>query len=291
MRARSEYCGDPSEIEQLFPKSNLQLLCCHYWWLSNWEFENHAYPFWRLYYNVDIGAKLIFNGIEFEMEQDKLYLIAPNTAYASRLFNNTIPKGNYNLKGDSLLNDKTIDNCVRHLFIHFNIGFPYDNVTPNIYIIPLNEYYTKKINIIKTKLVTNITHFNFQAYMTIQSLIIDVLSDIDKEYWENTTKDTRIKYTVNYIENNLKEELSNDNLAENICMTANGFSRLFKQETGFSPQQFIRHTRISKSCSLLLHSNMSIDEIAELVGFANRYYFTRVFNEIMNQTPKSFKKN
>ena len=62
MRDRAEYCGDPSEIDQLFPKSNLQLLCCRYWWLSNWEFENHAYPFWRLYYNIECGAKLIYNG-------------------------------------------------------------------------------------------------------------------------------------------------------------------------------------------------------------------------------------
>lgn len=43
--------GDPSDIIQLFPRYNLQLHCCRYWWLQHWEFKELSFPYWRIYHN------------------------------------------------------------------------------------------------------------------------------------------------------------------------------------------------------------------------------------------------
>ena len=57
--------GDPSDVLQLFPRFNLQVLCCRYWWLKRWEFRELSYPYWRVYHNSREGAVINFNGREY----------------------------------------------------------------------------------------------------------------------------------------------------------------------------------------------------------------------------------
>ncbi|MFC2090659.1 hypothetical protein ACFLT1_07745 [Bacteroidota bacterium] len=64
--------GDPSNILQLFPQFNLQLLCCRYWWLKNWEFDELSHPYWRIYWNPEPGATIIYENNEIRLDADKL---------------------------------------------------------------------------------------------------------------------------------------------------------------------------------------------------------------------------
>lgn len=108
--------GDPSDVLQTFPNYNIQLHCCRYWWLQRWEFKELSFPYWRIYHNSRPGAAVIYNGREYTLTPDKIIMIAPNTSYATRLFNHIIPKTGYSLKGgrihsslseDHLRNKKT----------------------------------------------------------------------------------------------------------------------------------------------------------------------------------------
>jgi len=73
-------------------------------------------------------------------------------------------------------------------------------------------------------------------------------------------------------------------------MSANSFARLFKNQTGLSPQKYLTKARIENSCSMLHHSPLSINEIAEICGFSDRYYFTKVFNSVMKVPPAQYRK-
>src|SRR6056297_2520759 len=90
--------GDPSDEIQYFPQFNLQLLCCRYWWLKNWEFGELSYPYWRIYWNPVPGAVIVYNKKEIRLDEDKIIVIAPNTSYATRLFDHSIPEDGFVLK-------------------------------------------------------------------------------------------------------------------------------------------------------------------------------------------------
>ncbi|GAF01958.1 hypothetical protein [Saccharicrinis fermentans] len=91
--------GDPSDIIQLFPRYNLQLHCCRYWWLQHWEFKELSFPYWRIYHNSYQGAMVMYDGKEYALTPDKVVMIAPNTAYATRMYDHKIPEIGYSLKG------------------------------------------------------------------------------------------------------------------------------------------------------------------------------------------------
>ena len=287
--------GDPSDILQLFPKSNLQLLCCRYWCLKRWEFRELAFPYWRIYYNMQEGAFLESGDRTYPLNPEKIYLIAPNTSYSTRLFNHRIPPKGYALEGERidtktrpLLNNKS--DIIEHLFIHFTIGIPYDNVSPGIFTFDLTPHLKEKVNIIVNHLSVDNSQFSFYSFLAIQSLISDLLSDIHEDCWELLARDYRILNILSYIENNTDKDLSNEALAGMCQLATNAFTRLFKEEVGVSPQRFVKRKRINSACVLLHHSDDSIDEIAMKTGFANRYHFTRIFSQITNLAPAKYRK-
>lgn len=286
--------GDPSDILQLFPKLNLQLLCCRYWWLTKWEFRELAYPYWRIYYNRQEGASIVSNGQTYALTPDKIYLIAPNTSYSTYLFDHKVPKTGYALKGNRIgkhnISPLPGKRKVEHLFIHFNIGIPYDNVSPGIFTFELTPHLKDKIEIITSHLNVDSSQINFYSFLSIQSLISDLLSEMDGNCWELLAKDYRILNVLSYIENNNDQDLSNEVLAEKCQLATNAFTRLFKDETGVSPQRFVKQKRINNACVMLHHSDESIDTIAQQTGFVNRYHFSRIFKQVTGLSPAKYRK-
>ena len=294
---QKHYTGDPSEIIQSFPKLNMQVLCCRYWWIKNWEHRELSFPYWRIYNNVQEGAFMEYNQQNYEMKPDILYLIAPNTNYSSRLHSNPIPHEGYELQGgriseitDTTRKELVKQGAIEHLFIHFTLGYPYDNVAPGIYSFKIDEALENKIMQIREYLTKNVAQFNFTIFLTIQSLIYELLFNMGEKKWKYPIRDVRIAKVISFIENNISQEFSNKSLADLANMATNAFARLFKEDTGFTIQNFIKSKRIHTACLLLLHTNQSIDEIAEKTGFVNRYHFTRIFNQITGIPPGKYRK-
>jgi AraC-like DNA-binding protein len=291
------YSGDPSEIIQSFPKFNLQVHCCRYWWIKNWEHKSLSFPFWRIYNNVQNGAVMDYKKQVYEMQPDTLYLIAPNTNYSSRLYNHPIPDEKHQLTGGRIseINRKEhkkliCEGAIDHLFIHFTLGYPYDQVLPGIYTFRMEKHLENKIKQLRNYLTTHVASFNFTIFLTIESLICDLLSRLGEEVWKYPVRDVRIAKVIRHIENNIDKDFSNESLAVIANMATNAFSRLFKEHTGDTLQYFVKKKRIHSACLFLLHSDLSIDEIAEQTGFANRYHFTRIFSRVTGIAPAKYKK-
>jgi AraC-like DNA-binding protein len=291
------YTGDPSEIIQSFPKFNLQMHCCRYWWMKNWEHKGLSFPYWRIYNNVQAGAFMEYKKQTYEMQPGTLYLIAPNTNYSSRLHNNPIPDERHLLTGGRISeitkkeHNKLIkEGAIDHLFIHFTLGYPYDRVSPGIYTFHKDRHLEKKIKRLRDYLTVHVAKFNLAIFLTIESLICELLSNLSEEVWQYPVRDVRIAKVISHIENNIHKDISNESLAGIANMATNAFSRLFKEHTGDTLQFFIKKKRIHSACMLLLHSDLNIDEIAEQTGFANRYHFTRIFSQITGNAPAKYKK-
>lgn len=287
--------GDPSDVVQIFPKYNIQLLCCRHWWLQKWEFMELSFPYWRIYHNNTLGAVIIHKEKEYRLAPNKIIMIAPNTSYSTRLYNHRIPKAGYSLIGgrvNSGISEKEFINSrhILHLFIHFNIGIPYDGIVPGVFSFELTDHLQHKLQIIKRHLNYENTQFSFHISLAIQSLITDLLTELPESNWNLITNDYRIKEGLRYIDNNINSDLSNSTLAEKARMATNAYTRLFKEELGISPQKYIKNKRIDKACIFLHHSNLSIDEIALNTGFADRYHFSRVFKQITGISPARYKK-
>lgn len=87
---------------------------------------------------------------------------------------------------------------------------------------------------------------------------------------------SRIGFVVDYIKRNLHQKLSIDSIAKLAYVSKSNFFKMFKDELGTSPNDFILQERISRAKELLA-SQTSIKETAFQTGFSDTNYFTRVF--------------
>jgi len=98
----------------------------------------------------------------------------------------------------------------------------------------------------------------------------------------------QILRVLRYIENNLYNNISLSDLAEEAHLSKFHFSRLFKTHVGMSPKQFVTKMRIETAKSLLMKNDVSISSVATTVGFNDPGNFERHFKKLTGVTPSSF---
>ena len=67
------------------------------------------------------------------------------------------------------------------------------------------------------------------------------------------------------------------------------FTRTFKKIMGTSPNKYIENIRISSAKNLLHITDLNISQIADLVGYKDSFYFSKVFKKNTGKTPTQFR--
>lgn len=96
-----------------------------------------------------------------------------------------------------------------------------------------------------------------------------------------------IQYLKNYIEKNLTEKISVQNLSRMVHMSPSSLYRRFKSELGISPMEFIQDIRI-RQAKKLLKQGFNVKSAAQEVGVYDDNYFIRIFKKHTGTTPGNF---
>jgi AraC-like DNA-binding protein len=117
----------------------------------------------------------------------------------------------------------------------------------------------------------------------MKSIIQDIVSISDSS--EDLSKNM-----MDYILNNYNRDISIDEISRNLGISYSYTRKLFKEKTGTSILDYINEIRIDKSKDLLLKTDHTYKEIAEMLGYNNEQSYVRYFKKYMCITPNSFRK-
>ncbi|MCC5643628.1 AraC family transcriptional regulator [Nostoc sp. CHAB 5824] len=118
-----------------------------------------------------------------------------------------------------------------------------------------------------------------QNYSTRKSSIQEYVAGLPQQ---------QLKKAVDYIQDNLTQEISLDAIANYLGISRYYFCRLFKQSTGLSLHQYLIQQRVERAKQLLLQGKMSIADIAQACGFSHQSHLHRHFKRSTGVTPKKF---
>ncbi|MBO9605102.1 MAG: helix-turn-helix domain-containing protein [Paenibacillaceae bacterium] len=107
---------------------------------------------------------------------------------------------------------------------------------------------------------------------------------IDKE-----TARKAIEEVLRRIHRDYRLDMALETLAEQVYLSPNYLSRLFKKETGTSFVKYVTAYRLDKACELLRRTNMKIVDIAAEVGYPNFSYFGSLFRQHYGTTPAKYR--
>lgn len=96
--------------------------------------------------------------------------------------------------------------------------------------------------------------------------------------------------TVRYMNQHFNERLDMDALAERVYLSHTGLLWKFRQELNTTPSHYLILLRLRYAKQLLLDHDYTINEIAEMCGYSNAYYFTNAFHRYAGMSPTAFRR-
>lgn len=194
------------------------------------------------------------------------------------------------------------DSPCRHLFVHFDI----DNQSD------LNRYRLLKdfqycvIKLQDRSLIPQ--HMKQMLYMfhhrpprwrsLAEKLFLYMLEELESELeietgsvrYDDRALPPQISGALQYIEAHSREPIEVEQLARNAGWSHEHFTRTFQQHVGHAPKHWIIKRKMNLAAQLLLQQTDSVKQIARDLGFADEYYFHRLFRRTIGMTASEYRR-
>ncbi|HZM05841.1 MAG TPA: AraC family transcriptional regulator [Candidatus Saccharimonadales bacterium] len=99
-----------------------------------------------------------------------------------------------------------------------------------------------------------------------------------------------VQKAITAIHLSLNSRIDLTGLARQSGISYSWFRRIFAQHTGSSPRQYILEMRLIRAKNLLAQTRLPVNQIAAQTGFADAYYFSRLFRRNAGVTPSRWRK-
>ncbi|MGI6172791.1 MAG: helix-turn-helix domain-containing protein [Christensenellales bacterium] len=97
-----------------------------------------------------------------------------------------------------------------------------------------------------------------------------------------------VAQALRYMDDHYAEDITVSALARSVGISADYFTRQFKQVMGVTPVDYLRRFRLARSMELL-RSDIAISKAASAVGFKNLCHFSREFKKHLGLTPSEYR--
>lgn len=278
---------------------SLQMLYAGYHMAGKeWCYKNVISPFSRMYL-IDEGEVAVYmNKKKYYISAGELFIIPKFTFHmyecdnfmnhyyicffdqligGQSLFDNT--QIHYQLPANEM------DRMLMLRFIELNPNCAIQNPDPKTYD-NIPDIYT--IN-------QNKVNYNLSQEIESNGILLQLFSRFlgNTQLLESKSRNQyeRLTDIFSYIDNHLYQNIHVSDLAEQMCLSSDHFTRIFKQVSGMSPIQYIQAKRIERAQTLLLASRLSIKEIAETVGIPNLSQFSKLFTKETGHSPREYRDN
>ncbi len=112
--------------------------------------------------------------------------------------------------------------------------------------------------------------------------------DVAQSYGKNNS--LQLENAIEYVERNYPNNFKIADLANECHMSETHFRRVFQEKMNMTPVEYVNFVRIKKACDLIDKTDISMEDVAEKVGFITPSTFNRNFRRIIGTSPYQWKK-
>jgi len=233
----------------------------------------HDYDLW---YALSGKGRMTLNGRQYPIEKGSCFLVRP---------------------GDSPEAVQDPEDRLTVIFIHFSAqdlqqGKAYD---PNL----MPERYSRigdtfLFEVLLNRLLQTI-HGNGRWYeaefqLILSQLLLHLFRAQQEEESSTSGKHRQlINRVIGHIREDIGKRISHEEIAEQVQLSPEYLSLLFKKVTGTSMKEYITKARLERALHLLMETPMNVSQVAEALGYSNVYLFSKQFKEHYGSPPSAFK--
>ncbi|SEP46260.1 AraC family transcriptional regulator [Propionispora vibrioides] len=205
-----------------------------------------------------------------------------------------------------------LESCCNHLiesYIIIDLSFLLsykEDVCQTKYITPLLEnhiYFQNKIendeDLVRqvTNLIGEYEQKKFGYELMIKAEAYHILVSLLRRHTVRVTNEVKnrqqhqLRLLLEYIDNHYQQKITLKELAAMANVTPHHLCRLFKSIIGMPPIEYINQLRINEAKRFLQQHHLKVGEVAQLVGFSDSNYFSRIFKKYNHISPTNMQKD
>lgn len=229
---------------------------------SDWDYRGVCSPFWRAYFNTKAGAAVRHAGRRVELRPDRVVLVPAETVF------DCVPGGE-----------------VGHTWVHFSLTVAAAKFAAPVVVTlpPYARLLTREVQA-RVRLKRGDARLNHAVLAWLHALWSCA------ELGGQAAGSPRLVRAWAMIEASLAAPPAVGELAAACGMSAGAFIRWFKAETGTTPSEAITQRRVTEASRLLRYTDLSVEQVAAKLGYANRYHFSRVFARVAGCGPAGYRR-
>jgi AraC-like DNA-binding protein len=247
---------------------------------QSWDAEDVCSTYWRFYVNSHHGASaLVAGGEVYPLTARRIHFIPAWVRWSCR-------------------NTQRIE----HLYAHFDLlGLPGAVVRscfPGPVTLPADERLERNCESLRLLLgdgngasdTATACEVKAVLFCCLARLMSGLASERAAHLVHFAHGHNPVAQSLHFIDEHLSAPLTNHLLARQCGFAESHFARLFRLHIGQTPAQYVLERRIASSAERLSFSDDSIERIAEICGFPDRFYFSRMFARRMGQPPAAYRR-
>jgi transcriptional regulator GlxA family with amidase domain len=130
-----------------------------------------------------------------------------------------------------------------------------------------------------------------QLHQSLSGIVHDIVLEIAYEHKSaNRIVSPVVRQIKQYLDQHIEDHVTLEQIGNIVCMTTRHINRVFKQELGTTPYNYLLERKIDSARNLLMNTNLPISAIAGKLQFADSFYFSNIFKKKTGLSPLNYRK-
>ena len=250
----------------------------------------HSHNFVEIAYVANGSGVHIVNGIQHNTSKGDIFLI--NYDIPHEFISNGDPLLIYNCIFTPSYFNKALG-ASRNFFDitdHFLLNNLYTNLPTDYIFTTARGSESNHILNIYERMLREFTEKQIGYRDIMRGYVIELLVIICRlKLCVDSGKTQKMLEVLEHINVHYKENIKVEDLAAVAGFSSSHFRRIFKSLTGKTLSLYIQTLRVQEACELLKNKEMSVEQVAEAVGYSDMKHFYTVFKRITCKLPKAFR--
>lgn len=239
---------------------------CGFLHYENWNHRGILSPYWRLHHNFETGNAVRSDGAEFSLDPNSVVII-PGGVALDTLGRETVP----------------------HLWIHFVPSQEFMLAMHRPVSLAADRVMQETLRALRDDIESAPSAEPRRSLHHLAKALLHLaFAKLDPSSFQ--AYPDRLVRLLEHIEAHLSQTLSTPALARVAGMSRHRFTEWFQRHIGQTPSRYVADLRLRTAMQRLATTEASIEQVAEDLGYPNRYYFSRVFQKSLGCGPATFRR-
>jgi AraC-like DNA-binding protein len=261
------------------------LWTARYDYRCNWKLVPHKHDYFQMIYFLSGSGRLLLGDTEYRIQPGDLFLIKPQRIHGLAPHS---PVKTLDLKfvvNDNVLRESLLEATERITQSDSTIAAHFEHIRREG---ERKDYlYRESCKLFLLQVLVQYLRQDKHSAAT-QAAELNQAADLSSE--DEIPDDSVVRKALEFIRNHYAEDLELPQIAESVQRSDRHLRQHFEDCLGVPPMRYLQQYRLRKAKELIQYSDYPLKEIAELVGFKTIHHFTRIFHELLGESPGAWRR-